>query len=192
MLKEYYFYDAKCGDDVYEEYELKGDAYKELLRICEKYCKAVSFQVWPFDEWYEGMKAMDTVLMDAMEKFQISDTDKYKSRVGFCSMWHPRFAPVAITQRKYYKVCPELIELLLRTTDDLFEWRRNSEFGRPEDPIFYRSDGSVFFSSVIHEGELKLTPREGEDITSLLQLSVWWKDRRQHKRMYGTEADLED
>jgi len=189
MLKEYYFYDYGVHD---EEYELKEDAYKELLRICEKYCDAVSFKVWPFDEFYEGMMPMDTKLMDGMEKFRILDSNKFQRIHSYSCIEHPRYAPFAVMQRKYYKVCPELMELLLNTTDDLFEWRRNSQFGRPEDPAFYRSDGSVFFSSIIHEGELKLTPREGEDITALLQLSFWWKDYRQHKRMYGTAADLED
>ena len=38
----------------------------------------------------------------------------------------------------------------------------------PEDPIFYRADGSKFFLSVIHEGELELYVNDSEDISAIL------------------------
>ncbi|MBE6638041.1 MAG: hypothetical protein E7616_01085 [Ruminococcaceae bacterium] len=178
MLKEYYFYDAKCGDDIYEEYDIKDEAYKELLRLCFSYCDMVSFYI-------HDPGKID--LEKELEPYRIPVSDIKFDKHRYFDIY-----PYTRSRYRFYRLCPQLKELMENHADSIFEWLDGWGFHNPEDPAFYRSDGSVFFASVIHEGELRLTPREGEDITALLQLSVWWKDHRQHKRMYGIESDSYD
>jgi len=70
-------------------------------------------------------------------------------------------------------MCPELCELLLKITDSIFKWIDGWGFKNPEDPCFYRDDGSAFFTSVIHEGVVKLTPRENEDVSKIISNPLW-------------------
>ena len=60
-----------------------------------------------------------------------------------------------------------------RMNDSIFKWMYG-KVKKPEDIAFYREDGSVFLSSVIHEGEDSLFPREGEDISAILDLDNWY------------------
>ena len=173
-MKEYYFYDNGIHD---EEYDIKGEAYKELLRLCFLYCETVSFYI---------ENPGKTELEQELEAYLIPNEDAKFDRHAYLYIY-----PYCSKRYRFYRVCPQLRDLMLNHTDSIFQWLDGWGFNNPADPAFYRSDGSVFFSSVIHEGQLKLTPREGEDITALLQLSVWW-GRKQNKRMYGTAADLED
>ena len=52
----------------------------------------------------------------------------------------------------------------------------------PEDPAFYRKDGTPFFSTTIHEGYFTINADENEDISEILSKRDWeetesWKFR---------------
>ncbi|MBE6625537.1 MAG: hypothetical protein E7622_07885 [Ruminococcaceae bacterium] len=61
----------------------------------------------------------------------------------------------------------------MKITDSIFKWIDGWGFKNPEDPCFYRDDGSAFFTSVIHEGVVKLTPRENEDVSKIISNPLW-------------------
>ena len=48
-------------------------------------------------------------------------------------------------------------------------------FNNPENPVFYRENGSIFFSSLIHEGEITLTVNDGEDVSKITMINGWKK-----------------
>ena len=62
---------------------------------------------------------------------------------------------------------------MLDAVGGMFEWLDGWGYKNPEDPCFYRKDGSALFSSIIHEGELKLFYQDDEDITELLPKARW-------------------
>ena len=74
---------------------------------------------------------------------------------------------------KFYRVCDELCELLLEITDNIFSWLVGWGYSNPEDPTFYRTDGSMFFTSSIHEGEIVLLPRDDEDVDDIIAQEGW-------------------
>jgi len=58
-----------------------------------------------------------------------------------------------------FRTCPELLVEFLTHTHSFSDWTAPH---LPEDPAFYRADGSLLLGSVIHEGDvfLKLTDEE--------------------------------
>ena len=69
---------------------------------------------------------------------------------------------------KCYVVCDDLFNEMLEISDSLFKWIYGWGYTNPEDPTFYRDDDSVFFLSVIHDGECYLMPRVNEDVTAVV------------------------
>lgn len=43
----------------------------------------------------------------------------------------------------------------------------------PEDPVFLRADGSIFFECIVHEGEYHFYLRDGENIADVLKFGHW-------------------
>lgn len=74
--------------------------------------------------------------------------------------------------RVVYHYNEDTMQILKQLSNSIFKFHFHYE-GKPEDPIFYRSDYSVFFSSVTHEGDSFLFPRDGEDVSILLQNEHW-------------------
>ena len=74
----------------------------------------------------------------------------------------------------YYRVCDKLCDILLKTTNHIFSWLNGWGYENPEDPTFYREDGSLFFTSTIHEGECTLFVRD-EDVSEILANKLWIK-----------------
>ena len=68
-----------------------------------------------------------------------------------------------------------MLRIILRISDNLFGYIDGWGYTNPEDPTFYRSDGSVFLKSEIHEGEVWLMPRNNEDVSQIVADSNWIK-----------------
>ena len=170
-------YIFKSWDDDWDHvYDIQGGSFRKLIEACGKYCEYVSF-------WYSGVKddkrqhysdfapfwvkvpewgkrkfqSLSSILPESMKAqstlYDLYGADNYKRRVCF------------------YKVCPELLEIMLNNTDQLFTWYHDDD--NPEDPTFYRSDGSVFLDTVVHDGQCVLSPRAGEDIREILSAETW-------------------
>ena len=133
------------------EYPLKGAHYQCLLQHCFRYCAYVAF----------AAPNSHTKAAEDIAKWQVEN---------------PGVAVSPETRRgcrALYHTGEELLQAMLNWTDDLFDPRTLSAHEYPEDPIFLRSDGSVFFDSILHEGECSLYPRDGEDISEVLSYGRW-------------------
>ena len=160
------------------DYDIQGESFRKLIEACGKYCEYVSFWYWdrkadksqrysdfaPFwvkaPEWGKRkFQLLDSILPENMKDqsilYDLYGADTYRRRVCF------------------YKVCPELLKTMLKISDKMFTWLDGSDCSNPEDPTFYRSDGSVFLDTVVHDSQCVLSPREGEDVKAILSAETW-------------------
>lgn len=151
-MEKYVFYDTDYEGN--EEYDIRGEAYEQLIRICCQYSTVLYLKYMQPD-----LQAVDLLKSFEIEKPQNISEDPV-IHLPYCD-------------KRYYRVCPELCEVLLHVADGIFEWLSGWGFENPEDPTFYRSDGTVFFVSVVHNGFCALIPREDEDLGGLLQAVEW-------------------
>ncbi len=192
-MEKYTFFDSfdilQNGEYVYTEYELKGEAYREFLRFCFRYCKTMTLLFWDIIDGITDQKLIDKisfkkndVLEEKIKEFEIEppkdiqcNFSHYKVSVSVGDQPLDRIY-VAETSVKHYKLCPALFELMTTVADDIFSWADENVCGRFEDPCFFREDGSCFCFSIIHEGVLYLYLNENEDPSELFKMSKWWTD----------------
>ena len=151
-MKKYVFYDTDIDGN--EEYDIRGEAYRKLISTCCRYSAVL----------YLKHTRPDLKAIGQLKDFEIikpQNIPEDPERIGpYCD-------------KRYYSVRPELCDVLLNIADGIFEWLNGWGFKNPDDPIFYRSDGTVFFTSSIHEGVCAMMPRENEDVEELLQAVKW-------------------
>ena len=138
--------------------DICGKQYEDLIKLCCKYSSVFSIIV--------QVPAMNVV--KELEKFRIERPENIEFN-------HNHYVTKENTEPggRFYKVCPQLCEFLLDKADSIYEWINGWDFENPEDPTFYRKDGSVFFTSVIHEGEVFLLPRDDEDVSIVINNDYW-------------------
>lgn len=165
-LKKYNFYDSDwfLGGNGDVEYDIRGEDFGKLLAICFRYSSCVAFCFRGFFQF-----------QDVLSPFEIERPAcvAEKDVPGGYDYFYPKTGEKQCSHTRFYRVCPELYEVLLSISDSLFSWLYGRGHCKPEDPTFYREDGSVFFSSVIHEGECHLYLRGGEDASEILGISGW-------------------
>lgn len=152
FTKIYKFYDTDPMG--VEEYNIEGQEYINLIEVCCRYCKTLSLIV----------TNNNSELLHKLKKFETHKSPKIS--FGF-----PHYENTSIII-KYYNVCPELCDIITSNTSDIFCWINGWGFKNPEDPTFYREDGSVFFTSTIHEGECTLIVND-EDVSTILYNNHW-------------------
>lgn len=150
-MTEYKFYDT--DDYGKEEYDITDEHYLTLVDACFKYSSVFSFRV----------EEDDIALPDELEKYRVDVKSEY-----FEAYKHYFFSEL-----RCYRVCDETKKLFLDITDSVFKWIYAWGYTNPEDPAFFRSDGSIFFWSVIHEGECFLLPRDDEDVSMVIAHGGW-------------------
>ena len=150
----YYFYDT--DETGTAEYDLSGDAYRELLELCGKYCAVVSF-----------LDRTHSKRWEAIEAYRIPIPD-YVSAV-----YRRHYAPDDEAQIvQCFRVCDAVLRLLSDHSDSAFDWKCGVE-----DLAFFREDGTTFFTCITHEGECILTPRDFEDVEGLVSNGQWTTNR---------------
>ena len=150
----YYFYDTDESGTA--EYDLSGDAYRELLELCGKYCATVSF-------------------LDRTRSKKWHAIEAYRFPIPEC---------VSAVYRRHYTLddTAQIIQCF-RVTDDVLRFlsdHADSVFDRScgvEDVAFFREDGTAFFTCISHEGECILTPRDSEDVEALISNGPWTTNR---------------
>ena len=157
MIK-YRFYDTDITGR--ENYDITGEHYKEVIQTCCKYCTELSLRI--IDP--------QTCFMIELEQYRISID---KNIVMAYTHYYREFSIEYQKEVRFYKVTPALCELLLHISDSVFQWIFAYGYHNPEDPVFYRADGSIFFDCVIHEGYCTFMPRENEDISQILSRGNW-------------------
>ncbi len=157
-MKTYAFYDSDGFDG---ERDLCGDKYKELIEYCCRNSRYLSFI----------LSRTQTPMFAELERFSIPKPDK----IGESS---DRYKFAENFETVYFRVCPELCRLLVDSAESIFEWIEGWGYHNPMDPAFYREDGSLIFSSVIHEGEIFLYEKDGEDAGCIISNGGWETPRK--------------
>jgi len=161
-MKKYVFYDS--GIDGTEEYDIAGESYQLLLSLCFQYCHTVSFCL-----------SMDCKAdLSPIEEFRISVTPFVKENYQHYGLFHQQDVNLESNYRiVHYLLSDEVKKFVQKCADSMFQWTFAWGNHLPDDPCFFREDGSVFFSSLIHEGECTLTPRENENISEIIEDERW-------------------
>lgn len=160
-MSEYIFND--CNEEPYTEYGIDGDSFHDLLRVCARYCPVMSVAVLPTDE--EVLSVIRQFLLDEKD---VPLYQQEKKMAGYLVIHGTKL------YEQYYRVCPGLLnELANIASDDLFTMLHGWGYTNPEDPTFYRADGSIFFESVVHEGACYLHARKDEDVDMIIRNPGW-------------------
>ncbi len=154
-MEIYDFYDTdRTG---HREYDIAGNEYTLLLKKCYAYCSSFSFAV-----------ANPRIAIPAtLIPYQLPVTPVVQRQYDRYREHHP---PVKVY---HFRVSDENFQAVLGITDSIFKWINGWGMENPEDPCFYRSDGSIFFSSIIHEGRCTLTPQKREAVSDILANPLW-------------------
>ena len=169
-MDKYVFYDADLSG--FEEYDIQGEAYETLIRTCCQHSSVLYLKyTWPESPMAKVLEPFEIERPPEILEDPWSGQAPPIEYLSDCSV--EEIAKLTWYKKRYYRVCPELCDLLLRTASGIFAWMNGRGFNNPEDPIFYRSDGTVFFDSEIHEGVCAITPRPDENVDALLQAVDW-------------------
>lgn len=133
------------------EYSITGKHYMTLLKHCFQFSGFFSIIIYNEKYW----------LLQKLEKWRIVDFP------------HQTVALTQISWRYFYKICPEMLGVILASKQNLFAFPKNSQEQHIGDPAFLRKDGTVFFDSVIREGEYSIYPRSEEDVGAILKFGHW-------------------
>ena len=147
-----YYYTDEYG---FEEWDIEGNNYIELMETCFKYSSKLSLIFW--DNFANPLE-------EVLKPFEIPQIESAVTNYSGSYV-------------KCYKTCPELLDFMLKTSDSLFKWINGWDYTNPEDPTFYRKDDSIFFASTIHEGECILMPKEDEDVFNIVCKEHWERIR---------------
>lgn len=161
----YTFFDT--DDTGWAEYDIKGEDYVELMNLCIKYSKTVCFRKFIQFQY-------NSFIPEQLEKYRLPINENtmkpYYGNYGPCC-----FKDIDEAKEELYlfELSEEVIEWILSATNDIWDWDCGADKPLPSDPVFFREDGSVFFDSVIHEGEIYLHPIDGEDVSSVVSKGHW-------------------
>lgn len=159
MKYTYYSSDTFTGEG---DFDITGNHYQELLNLCFQYSAVMSFLIYDSNASY----------LKDLEKFKI----KRPQNITGSFEEHRETGESVQPYYQYYQVCEELKMLMFTISDSLFQFVHAWGYTNPEDPTFYRADGSVFFYSIVHEGECSFLPRDNEDISQILSMCHWVVD----------------
>ena len=153
-MKKYIFYDSDISGNA--DYDIKGKCYEKLIHFCSSKCP-----------YFTLMKVADfSPIFEELEAYIIE-------RPAVCPIPKAQYISSGFKSYNiYYRVCRESISVLLRIGSVFSYLWDNISVNPPEDLTFYRSNGSVFFSSVTHEGECALYLEDNEE-TDIVLNSLW-------------------
>lgn len=153
-----------------EDYDIDGEEYQTLIERCFKYSSCFSLIFRPANKGIQY-----PVKLRYEKQKELPEYDKYIIKSVISGKWAGTETEL-IGELRYYRCCKETLEMLYKFSDSIFgfEFVFGNHFN-PEDPCFYRPDGTVLFASQIHEGECYLFPREDEDFDDVLESIPWFK-----------------
>ena len=157
-MKYYKFFDH--DETPYREYDLSGKEYRDLIGLCFRYSDVLSFINC----------SPDKRIVKLIENDHISRPDYIRTDNSLYGYGYLNDDEIGL---RFYRLGSEIMEMMLSETGSIFDWISGRGFNNPEDPVFYRKDGSIFFSSVIHEGEITLSVNDDEDVSSIISNAGW-------------------
>lgn len=142
--------------------DICGKRYKNLIDICFSYSKYFTLL---FKKPYNKFSDMEPYKIEVQKPDDI---------LGFISSEY--------FERRFYSCDEETKEYMLNITDNFFDLVNWVGDNMPEDPIFYREDGTAFFWSMTHEGICVLSNRSNEEVMSVVSYHNWkeWDPKKYH------------
>lgn len=158
----YKFFDTDLSG--ISEYDIANLEYQSFLSACFQYSTFVTFIA-------RNHKCFPVHL----EKFRVSVPESASKIYSHYAMGETLGDIDIAYEVRCYRITPTVERYLRENVSSIFEWIDGWGFSNPEDPAFFRADGSPFFTSIIHEGECLLLPNGDEDISSIISVSGWRK-----------------
>lgn len=143
------------------DYDIADEQYQELLQTCFRYSATVSVILSP--QFSGDIQAWEPYRIPVPPNVQ----RVYAHYGQAAGDWIQEF------EIRHYRLDQRMQNLLLTYTKSMFQWLCGWGYDHPNDPAFFRSDGSVFFYSVIHEGHCTLQPRRDEDASGVISQARW-------------------
>ena len=154
-MRKFEFHDY-CDENPQLELDIANEDYTELLKAALKYCSHFSLD-YPFEmpyrmefNSYEDSSIVTDATRQAWDYFEIA---------------------AQYDVRKFYRYNSSAMLLLQQMARSIFSFDYFK--GVPENLTFYREDGSVFFTSISHEGECYLYIKNDESAEAILQNPFW-------------------
>ena len=159
----YAFFDGNIKDyseDV--EYDIQGKEHDELIRVCFQY-----------SDTFSVLLGQNIPLADKLKPFEITvaDPDGYEYAPPYYFIY-----PEQLRALHFYRICPELYTILTDNIHSIWEWIDGWDFKNPENPHFYRADGTCFFMCNTHDGECFFYAREDEDVSVVVNKEHWYRE----------------
>lgn len=158
-MRTYKFYDTDAAGNA--EYDISGERYRQFLEACFQHSATVSVLILPE---FDG---------------NIDLWDAYRIPVSLEVYRHYGVSPdqeadwINCFEIRHYRLTAQMQKMIQSQADSLFSWTCYFGHHNPDDIAFYRPDGSVLFSSTIHEGETTLFLRDDEDFDAVLSQEPW-------------------
>ena len=151
----YKFYQITRSAGRKEKRDITGENFKILMQKCFKYSKYLSL----------NYICQSSPMMKHLEKFVSLAAPPALSFAGHCG---------CAGKQIYYDICDELYEIIVNSANGLFEnWVPDWQYFGPENPVFYREDGTVFMDAFTHNGEITLRPNAEEDVSDVISNEYW-------------------
>ncbi len=161
-MMQYNFYDTDPSG--YEEHDILGADYLELLAVCFSYCESLSLL-------FDLHDVKSTLLFQDLEEYRLPVTEDIKRLYAHYGDFNGDI--LGNYEIRHYRLSDEVEEKIVGVTDSIFKWICGWGYSNPADPAFFRKDGSVFFQSLIHEGVCSLFPQGEEQIDHVVRGKMW-------------------
>lgn len=158
-MRKYKYYDTDIKGEA--EYDIVDTDYFDMINTCFKYC--VSFAVIVFENDNEVISKLSSI-----EQYRIP----LNPRVSEIYSYFDNSDPNCIKREvRHYALTPEVRGWILKLTNSIFSWLVSE--ANPEEPSFYREDGSAFLYGLLHEGELILETKDDENVDNIISKEHW-------------------
>lgn len=170
MIKEYISYDFDDEDDGEKSISIYGKNFEMLMEKCFEYSTCFSMIFRP---------ANDPITFPAEithdNTYDYTEYDKYIIKSGKTNKWPGSPGAACGGIIRYYKCCEDTLNMILSISDTIFDFAYWWDNLNPEDPCFYRADGTVLLASEIHEGKCYLFPKDSEDFDEIFNTIKWYQ-----------------
>ena len=134
-MTRYNFYDSDPSG--YEEYDIVGADYLDLLAICFSYCDTLSLL-------FDLRDVKSAQLFQDLDAYRLPVTENIKHLYDHYGTFEGDI--MSTYEIRHYRLSNEVKEKVVGVTDSIFKWIYGWGYCNPTDPTFFRKDGSVFFN----------------------------------------------
>ncbi|MBQ7160614.1 MAG: hypothetical protein IJR90_02790 [Clostridia bacterium] len=160
-MADFYYYDTDASGEA--EYDISGEEYRLLLETCFKYGEYFSFR------YFEDRVNVPAGIL----RYAVSAKEANINCVFSTRKLENESGTAVCDQTVFLRLTDEVKKWILSVTDSIFKWIDGWGNKNPEDPMFYRADGSVLFESVIHDGVIHFNASENENLSAILSDPLW-------------------